>query len=179
MSPRSDAVKSRALILETARGHDVHNLRLNDVARDAGIGVGTVYRHFPTVQALVEALTANTVERMLDISRRAATEPDPGVAFSFYVRSALTLQLEDGGLQSVLLSPEDESEEVRAAKQEIFGTFAAVLASAKTAGAVRQELTLDQLSHLVCGIEHAVRLGSPSDRALMLEVLVGGLRPAR
>ena len=176
---RSDAARSRARILEVARTHDSHDLRLNDLAREAGVGVGTVYRHFPTVQALVEALTANTVERMLEISRRAATEPDPGVAFSFYVRSALTLQLEDGGLQSVLLSPEDESEEVRAAKQEIFGTFAAVLASAKTAGAVRQDLTLVQLSHLVCGIEYAVRLGTPADRAPLLEIILTGLRPAR
>lgn len=176
---RSDAARSRARILEVARTHDIHALRMNDLAREAGVGVGTVYRHFPTVQALVEALTVNTVERMLEISRRAAAETDPGTAFSFYLRSALTLQLEDGGLQSVLLSPEDETEEVRAAKREIFGTFAAVLEQAKAAGAVRQDLTLDQLSHLVCGIEYAVRLGTPADRAPLLEIILTGLRPAR
>jgi len=176
---RSDAARSRARILEAAATHDSQDLRLNDLAREAGVGVGTVYRHFPTVQALVEALTENTVERMLDISRRAAAEADPGAAFSFYLRSALTLQLEDGGLQSVLLSPEDESEEVRSAKQEIFGTFAVVLDRAKAAGAVRQDLTLDQLSHLVCGIEYAVRLGTPADRAPLLEIILTGLRPAR
>jgi len=176
---RSDAARSRARILEVARTHDSHDLRLNDLAREAGVGVGTVYRHFPTVQALVEALTVNTVERMLDISRRAAAEPDPDTAFTFYLRSALALQLEDGGLQSVLLSPEDETDEVRAAKQEIFSTFAVVLDRAKASGAVRQDLTLDQLSHLVCGIEHAVRLGTPADRAPLLEIILTGLRPAR
>lgn len=176
---RSDAARSRARILEVARIHDSHDLRLNDLAREAGVGVGTVYRHFPTVQALVEALTVNTVERMLGISRRAAAEPDPDTAFTFYLRSALALQLEDGGLQSVLLSPADETDEVRAAKQEIFSTFAVVLERAKAAGAVRQDLTLDQLSHLVCGIEHAVRLGTPADRAPLLEIILTGLRPAR
>jgi AcrR family transcriptional regulator len=175
---RSDAARSRARILEVARTHDSHDLRLNDLAREAGVGVGTVYRHFPTVQALVEALTVNTVERMLEISRRAAAEPDPGTAFSFYLRSALTLQLEDGGLQSVLLSPEDETDAVRGAKQEIFGTFAAVLERAKCVGAVRPDLTLDQLSHLVCGIEYAVRLGTPADRSPLLEIILTGLRPA-
>jgi AcrR family transcriptional regulator len=176
---RSDAARSRARILEVAATHDSHDLRLNDLAREAGVGVGTVYRHFPTVQALVEALTANTVDRMLDISRRAAAEADPGDAFTFYLRSALTLQLEDGGLQSVLLSPEDESDGVRTAKQEIFDTFATVLSRAKAAGSVRQDLTLDQLSHLVCGIEYAVRLGTPADRGPLMEIILAGLRPAQ
>jgi len=166
-------------VLEVARTHNTRDLRLNEIAREAGVGVGTVYRHFPTVGSLVEALSAQTIERMLDIARRADHEPDPGEAFGLFLRSALALQLEDDGLQAVLLSPDDEIDEVRSAKREIFATFSSVLERAKAVGAVRDDLTLDQLSHLVCGIEHAVRLGSPSDRALMLEVLVGGLRPAR
>ncbi|MET0887526.1 MAG: helix-turn-helix domain-containing protein [Mycetocola sp.] len=175
---RSDAARSRARILEVARRHDATTLRLNDVAREAGVGVGTVYRHFRNVSALVEALSADTIDRMLEISRRAAAEPDPGEAFSLYVRSALTLQLEDDGLQTVLLSVDDETEAVRAAKQEIFGTFSTLLDRAKSVGAVREDLTLDQLSHLVCGIEHAVRLGTPADRAPLLDIVLTGLRPA-
>lgn len=175
---RSDAARSRARILEAARGRDKHTLRLNDVARDAGVGVGTVYRHFPSVPALVEALTVDTIDKMLVISRQAAAESDAGAAFSFYLRSALALQLEDDGLQAVLLSPEDETDEVRAAKHEIFQTFSTLLDGAKSAGTVRPEVTLEQLSQLVCGIEHAVRLGSPRDRGLLLEILLAGLRPA-
>ena len=175
---RSDAARSRSRILEVARGHDTHTLRLNEVAREAGVGVGTVYRHFPTVHSLVEALTADTIGRMLEVSRIAAVEPDAAAAFSQYLRSALALQLEDGGLQAVLLSPEDDTEEVHSAKSEIFGTFSTVLDRAKAAGAVREGLTLDQLSHLVCGIEHAVRLGTPDDRALLFEILLAGIRPA-
>lgn len=174
---RSDAARSRTRILDAARVHDTHDLRLNDLAREAGVGVATVYRHFPNVHALVEALTVNTIERMLDVSRRAAAEPDPAAAFALHLRSALELQLEDGGLQSVLLSPEDEADEVRLAKHEIFSTFDAVLARAKSAGAVRRNVSLGQLSHLVCGIEYAVRLGDPDDRDLLLDVLLAGLRP--
>jgi len=174
---RSDAARSRARILEVARAHDAHDLRLNDIAREAGVGVGTVYRHFRNVGALVEALTADTIERMLEIARRAAAEPNPGDAFSLYLRSALALQLEDDGLQTVLLSRDDESDLVHAAKREIFVTFSSLLDGAKNAGAVRADLTVDQLSHLVCGIEHAVRLGTPADRAPLLEILFTGLRP--
>lgn len=175
---RSDAARSRAHILEVARTHNTATLRLNDVARDAGVGVGTVYRHFPTVHALVEALSASTIDRMLDVSRRATAEADAATAFSLYLRSALALQLEDGGLQAVLLSPADEAEEVRAAKHEIFAGFASVLDRAKAAGAVRDDLTLEQLSHLVCGIEYAVRLGSAEDRTPLFEILLAGIRPS-
>ena len=178
MAPRSDAVRSRALILETARGHDVHNLRLNDVARDAGIGVGTVYRHFPSVQNLIEALAEDTIDRMLAVTRLAAAEADPRVAFEKYLRSALSLLLEFDGLQTVLLSPADESAEIAASKAEIFGTFEGVLDRAKGVGAVREDLTLDQISHLACGIEYAVRLGAPGDRESFLDILIAGLRPA-
>jgi AcrR family transcriptional regulator len=178
MTPiRSDAVRSRSRILEVARTHDRHALRLNDVAREAGVGVGTVYRHFPTVHALIEALTVDTIGRMLKISRSAATEPEAGEALSHYLRLALMLQLEDGGLQDVLLSPDDETAEVREAKQEIYASFATVLSRAKDAGAVRENITIDQLSHLVCGIEHAVRLGTPDDRGPLLDILLAGLRP--
>jgi AcrR family transcriptional regulator len=174
---RSDAARSRARVLEVARSHDTNDLRLNEIAREAGVGVGTVYRHFPTVHSLVEALTAETIERMLAISRRAGDEHDAAEAFAFFLRSALTLQLDDDGLQTVLLSPDDEIDEIRSAKREIFETFSDVLDRAKTAGAVRGDLTLDRLTHLVCGIEHAVRLGSPDDRDPLLDILVAGLRP--
>ena len=173
---RSDAAKSRERILQTARSHDVHNLRLNDVARDAGVGVGTVYRHFPNAQSLLEALTFETIGRLLEVSRSAGAEPDPALAFSDYLRSALTLLLEFDGLQSVMLSTENESDEMRAAKHEIFATFEGVLDRAKAVGAARSDLTLDQVSHLACGIEYAVRLGSPDDRERFLDVLLAGLR---
>lgn len=174
---RSDAARSRTRILDAARTLDRGTLRLNDVAREAGVGVGTVYRHFPTVYALVEALSADTLDTMLATSRRAAADPDPGDGLALYLRSALTLQLEDGGLQAVLLSPADEAESVRTAKREIFESFTSVLESAQAAGIVRPELTVDHLAHLVCGIEHAVRLGSPDDLELLLQVMLDGLRP--
>jgi AcrR family transcriptional regulator len=174
---RSDAARSRSRILDVARTHDRGALRLNEIAREAGVGVATVYRHFPTVHSLVEALSADTIETMRAVSHRAAALPDPGDALAFYLREALDLQLADNGLQAVLLSPDDEAESVRAAKREIFETFAAVLEAARTAGAVRPDVTIEHLEHLVCGIEHAVRLGDASDRGVLLDVLLDGLRP--
>ena len=174
---RSDAARSRTRILEAARGYDSRALRLNDVARAAGLGVGTVYRHFPTVHALVEALSVDTLERMLSVARAASVQVDAGQAFVDFLGGALSLQLEDGGLQSVLLSPDDEEEAVRAMKREIFASFEGVLARVRAAGVVRADLSITQLEHLVCGVEHAVRIGETADRQLFLEILIAGLRP--
>ncbi|MCX7523045.1 helix-turn-helix domain containing protein [Microbacterium sp. STN6] len=174
---RSDAARSRERILEAARACDRGALRLNDVAREAGLGVGTVYRHFPTVHSLVEALSYETLERMLQLSRDASAEPDASAALERFLGSALELQLEDGGLQSVLLAPDDEAEGVRDAKREIFTTFTTVLDRARAAGAVRPDLTVTQIEHLICGVEHAVRVGSPADREPFLRILLAGLRP--
>lgn len=175
---RSDAARSRARILEVARRHDPGALRLNDLAREAGVGVGTVYRHFPTTHALVEALTLDTLERLRVLTREAVDEPDPRTAITNLLRSALDLQLEEGGLQPVLLSAEDESDEVREAKHEILTGFEQILVRARAAGVVRPDLTTEQVEHLVCGMEHAVRLGATSDRGPYLEILLAGLRPA-
>ncbi len=71
-SVRADAVRSRERILEVAKGHDAADLRLNEVAREAGVGVGTVYRHFPTVRALVEALSVESLRRLGDAADAAA-----------------------------------------------------------------------------------------------------------
>jgi AcrR family transcriptional regulator len=98
-------------------------LRMNDLAREAGVGVGTVYRHFPTQRALAEALSAGTLDRMLTVARAAVAEVDASIAFFAFVRKALDLQLDDGGLQAVLVTPDHESDEVRETKREIRAAF--------------------------------------------------------
>ncbi|WP_312170206.1 TetR/AcrR family transcriptional regulator [Microbacterium sp.] len=175
---RADAARSRARILDAARARPSGSLRLNDVARDAGLGVGTVYRHFPSVHALTEALAVETLERMVVIARAAAEHPDTESALATFLGEALALQLQDGGLQAVLLSPDDEEQSVRAMKIEIFAAFEDVLQRAREENLVRPDLSIVQIEHLVCGIEHAVRIGVPEDRQLFLDILLAGIRPA-
>lgn len=173
---RSDVVRNRGRILDAARGLPRDGLRLNDVARLAEVGVGTVYRHFPTAHALVEALATDTLLRMRDLTRAAASDPDPATALESLIAAALDLQLEEGGLQTVLLSGEDESDEVREAKAELLTTWHAVLERARAAGVVREDIDATRLQHLVCGLEHAARLGGTDDRDVLLGVLLRGIR---
>ena len=181
MSPRADALRSRERILEVARRHDVRALRLNDIARDAGVGIGTVYRHFPTVRALVEALSVDTLVRLGDAADRATAEPDARQAFRGFLDDALTLQLEDGGLEAVLTDMARTDpvlhDDCGAARGKVFAGYDAVLSRAQRDGVVRDDVSAAQLQRLLCGVEHAVRLGVPADRDLLLDILLSGMRP--
>lgn len=180
MSPRVDAVRSRERILDVARTHDVRDLRLNDIARDAGVGVATVYRHFPTVRALVETLSADALDQLCAAADAAALEPDPLTALRGFLTAALDLQLSSGGLQSVLSDLEAVDPTVHsqctAARSRVHAGYAAALARAQLAGVARRDLTAAQLQLLVSGLEHAVRLGTPADRRALLDVALAGIR---
>ncbi|WES65994.1 TetR/AcrR family transcriptional regulator [Microbacter sp. GSS18] len=163
-------------MLDAARGLDVQAIRLNDIARAAGVGVGTVYRHFPTVQALVEALATDTLVRLHELARMAEAETDPGKALEDLIRATVALQLEDGGLQRVLLAA-DVAPETRALRRDVHARLAGVLDRAVAAGVVRPDLTPTRVQHLLCGVEHAVRVGSPDDRDFYTDIALTGLRP--
>jgi AcrR family transcriptional regulator len=181
MSPRADAVRSRERILEVARRHDARSLRLNDIARDAGVGIGTVYRHFPTVRALIEALSVETLIRLGAAADRAIAEPDAHAAFRGFLEDAVVLQLQDGGLETVLtdlaLTDPGLHDECSVARGKVFAGYDAVLSRAQRDGVVRDDLSVPQLQRLICGVEHAVRLGAPADRELLLDILVSGMHP--
>jgi AcrR family transcriptional regulator len=160
----------------------VRSLRLNDIARDAGLGIGTVYRHFPTVRSLVEALSVDALARVSEAADAAAADPDADRALRRFLERALDLQLEDGGLEAVLTDlaraePHVHSE-CAAARGKVFAGYAAVLTRAQQDGAVRDDITPAQLQRLVCGVEHAVRLGAPTDRDVLLDILLSGIRPS-
>lgn len=176
---RADAARSRDAILCAARRIPRGELRLNDVAREAGVGVATVYRHFPTVAALSEALSADSVERLRVLAAEAERTPDPGAALRTLLAAALDLQLADEGVQAVITAPDDELSAAREAKCAFATSLHAALARAQSAGAVRSDVTVDHVQRMLCGLEHAVRLGSSDDRSVLLDVLLGGLGAPR
>ncbi|QEW01793.1 TetR/AcrR family transcriptional regulator [Microbacterium lushaniae] len=176
---RADAARSRDAILCAARRIPRGELRLNDVAREAGVGVATVYRHFPTVAALSEALSLDSIQRLRVLAGEAERTPDAGAALHTLLAAALELQLADEGVQAVITAPDAELGAAREAKCAFVTSLRAALERAQVAGAVRPDITVDHVRRMLCGIEHAVRLGSPDDRPILLDVVLGGLRPAR
>ncbi|MFI6480907.1 TetR/AcrR family transcriptional regulator [Nonomuraea sp. NPDC050663] len=182
-SMRADAVRNRDLVLATARQAMAEgdlSLQLNDIARRAGIGVGTVYRHFPTRRALLESLAEPAFTALLDDARTASRHPDAWTGLQHILRTLLVQQLSDPAFTEVIsTSPDLDASPDTTSRREDFAALAqAVLQRARQAGALRPDLTPDDLHHLVCGTAFALRLTPDPNTCLdrYLQVLFDGIR---
>jgi AcrR family transcriptional regulator len=102
---RKDAARNRERILEAAR--DLFQRRglgasLNDIAHHAGVGVATVYRHFPNKDQLVEVLFEQRIEELVTRMQQALADPDPWRALTSFIRDATDMQARDRGIKDLL-----------------------------------------------------------------------------
>jgi len=188
---RADAARNRERVLAVARAAveaGDASLALNEVARRAGVGVGTVYRHFPTRQALLEAVAAEPLDQLLAGMRAAEAEPDPLAALTLLVRAAVVVETGHAGFAEVLTAPCAADAATAATKAELIAAGERVLVRARASGVVRPDLDAGDVQRLVCGMGYAARIGGDSadgagaaDRAARAdrytEVLIAGMRP--
>jgi AcrR family transcriptional regulator len=151
-----------------------------EIARQAGVGIGTVFRHFPTKAALLEAILMDRVAKVGETARLLITCDDPGTAL-FDLFTSLVEQgakkkmyvdaLADAGLDSRIARSQ--------AGQEAMQALGAVLARAQQAGAVREDIGVAELVALVVGMSRAAEHagGDSAVRTLTLQVVFDGLRP--
>jgi AcrR family transcriptional regulator len=179
---RADAARNRERVLAVARKQLARgdaSLQMNQLARAAGVGVGTVYRHFPTRQDLLEALVNEHLQALLDTAREAEAAAEPRLGLQRFLRALLDLMLADIGLAEVLNAPKDALPETTRLKAAFGAAADRLLERAHRSGVVRAEVGADDLRRLMCGLEHAVRIGDDSkafaDR--YLTILLDGLRP--
>ena len=90
--------------------------QMDDIAREAGVGVGTVYRHFPNKEDLIYALAERRFERLAELAREALAEDDPGPAFERYLYRGAELQATDRALNEVM---RDRPDAMQAAAQKV------------------------------------------------------------
>lgn len=175
---RADARRNRAKVLaaaEEAFAVDGLAVPLDDIARLAGVGAGTVYRHFPSKEALFQAVVLERIQQFAAEARELASAEDPGEAFfDYFVRvikqaslnRAICDALAESGGHAFKAGAGDE---FRTALDEL-------LARAQAAGAVRPDIDGDDLRALIVG-SLAVERYSPGSRHLV-RVVVDGLRPS-
>src|SRR4051794_26695224 len=111
---------------------------LEEIARRAGVGVGTLYRHFPTRDALVEAVFERRIGAFVAVAEAADAEADPWLAFAGFVEGTLAIQAGDRLLKDVLLR-QPGSGPVQQARAEMRRRFEAVLERARADGVLRAD----------------------------------------
>ena len=102
---RRDAQRNRDAIIEAARQVFCdHGLEaaLEQIARQAGVGIATLYRHFPNRAALLDAVLADTVQAHVEVAEQALATDDPWEGFAFYLEQSCRLQAADRGLNDVM-----------------------------------------------------------------------------
>jgi AcrR family transcriptional regulator len=179
---RKDAERNRRRILAAAgelfaeRGLCV---TLDDVARHAGVGVGTVYRRFPDKAELIDALFEQRMQEMCEIAEEALEVPDPWSALVYYFEHASKLQARDRGLKELLTNTLG-GEHVAAAKARLRDLVTELFDRAKAARVLREDVVPFDTPVIM------VMLGAIMDRARDVEpelwrrylgLILDGLRP--
>jgi AcrR family transcriptional regulator len=182
---RKDAARNWQHIVDTARQFvdDGTPLRLNDVARAASIGVATVYRHFPTPEALLETIARPALERLADVADRALAGDDAWEAFAGYLAAGIDAQLADASVQPVFAAAGHALPETTELVGRLNATSGLLLDRARAAGVVSAGLTPEDVVRLMCGVVFAGTVhAAPEQRPLLtrryLEMVLTGLRRA-
>ena len=176
---RADSARVRARMLAAARARmsagDLE-LPMNAIAKAAGVGVGTVYRHFPSRQTLLESLAAQSLESLVREAGAAAASQDVAAGLAGLLRAALQCQLTDPALAEVLAAPDPACLETMDLIRELGRATGRLLDKARAGGVIRDDVTADDIRRLMCGVQRAVRLGPGDDADRYLEILLRGLR---
>jgi AcrR family transcriptional regulator len=180
-APRADAVRNRQAVLEAARsvlaagGLDAS---MDDIATAAGVGVATVYRHFPHKTALVDAVLTHSFEALTAEAEAALAADDAGTACIDYIRHAGRVMARD----RVLVAASRSLDRPRRPEvvQHLFDVVDQLLARARAAGAIRADVTADELPALLVGAGDASNLrgrSTPDVLERYLDIVTAGLRP--
>ena len=181
---RADALRNRAKVLEAAETvFDARGITASteEVAREAGVGIGTVFRHFPTKEALLEAVYVSRLRNLAAEAEALASGTDPGAAFFAFFTRVVGHAATKNALTAALLEADvDVSETTAETGQDLKRALAALLGRAQEAGAVRGDIgPAEVMTLLVAASQAAERAGTDRgvrDRAV--SVILDGLRAA-
>jgi AcrR family transcriptional regulator len=182
---RRDAERNRQRILDTAgalfaeRGLGVS---LDEIARHAGVGVGTVYRRFPDKEQLIDALFEARLVEILETANAALELADPWEGLAHFIERSLELQVADRALKELLLSTSTAHARIEQGRSQIEPIVEAILDRARRAGVVREDLAVSDLLLLQHAIGEAAAYThdiAPEAWRRIMCIALDGLRPDR
>ncbi|MGX9787691.1 TetR/AcrR family transcriptional regulator [Mycobacterium sp. MMS18-G62] len=176
---RADAARNRARVLEVAYetfAAEGLGVPVDEIARRAGVGAGTVYRHFPTKEDLYRAVIEDRLNHIVADGRALLASDDPGEALFTFVRSMVLECATDRGLAEALAgSGIDVKATVPEAEQAFLGLLGDLLHAAQNAGTVRGDVDVPDVKALVVGAQ-AMQIYKPEIAARLTEIVLDGLR---
>ncbi|GIH48368.1 transcriptional regulator, TetR family [Microbispora rosea] len=181
---RADARRNRERVLRTAQrlfATEGLGVSLDEIARRAGVGPGTVHRHFPTKEALYLAVAIDQIRKLVAEGEALATTGDPTALFTL-LSAMMASGAENVAVKSALVAAEFD---LRTAAPDVAADLtrrvADLLDRAQAAGAVRPDLTVGEVMALVAGAFAAIRhAGAETSRersAHIARLILDGLRP--
>ncbi|TJZ50220.1 TetR/AcrR family transcriptional regulator [Streptomyces piniterrae] len=185
---RADARRNRALVLQAARSafeEQGLGVPLGEIARRAGVGAGTVYRHFPSKEALFRASIVDRIRLFTDTARDLADAEDAGGVFFRFLASVVRLAARDKGLCDALEAAGVSDGETQRVPERDFGeALGVLLVRAQEAGAVRKDVGLDDVRALLVGCMSMERRrtdagGAAGAPGRMTALMCDGLRAGR
>lgn len=179
--PRADAERNRLRLLDTAKrtfaakGPDVS---LEDIAQSAGVGIGTLYRHFPNRDALITAVYRNETEQLVQAARRLAEEHSPMVALREWMLVFIDYIATKQGMYPALNSLVGGTSDLYAASgPQIKDSIDMLTSRAVAAGEIRLDIDPMALLRAVAAVANASTAANWKAAATRLvDILIAGLR---
>jgi AcrR family transcriptional regulator len=179
---RADATRNRNQLLEVATRVFVSasdtEPSMRAIAREAGVGIATLYRHFPTRESLVDAVYRDQVARLTDGARELLAQLPPPVALRRWMDLFGDWVATKNGMLDTLLAMIESGEIAHAQTQaELLAAIDAILDAGRATGELRSDVTAEDIAASLIGIFTVARPPDAARASRLLNILMDGLRP--
>ncbi|SDS16671.1 TetR/AcrR family transcriptional regulator [Microlunatus soli] len=180
---RADAVRNREQLLTVAArafaGTDA-DTSMRAIARQAGVGIGTLYRHFPTRESLVEAVYRDQVAGLVNGAQQFLAEVSPAEALRRWMDLFGAWIATKGGMLDTMLAMIESGDLAHArTRDDILTAITAMLDAGRTSGDLRADVSAEEVAAVLIGIFTVAHQSGPAVRTdRLLDILLDGLRPA-
>ena len=179
--PRADSVRNRDRVLDAARTVFAEGgpaASLEGVARQGGVGIGTLYRHFPTRQALFEAVYRREVEQLVELAATFETDLPPLEALARWMHANVEFVATKKGMSAALAIAVHASSGLTAYSMDRLGqAVGMLLARAVKAGAIRDDISPEDILRTIVGLCYTHdKPGWQSNVHRLVDVFMAGLR---